>query len=436
MINASSYGFSSDNNGEENRRILQDLLDVEREVCIDTAGVYDICGSLYMPDGSHLHGVEGAVLRRQHNPTGKDSHFIMNSGAAKGVWNKQIIISNIQVSVNNVECTRASYNGVVVNSGEELFGGRGQIMFMYVKDLVIENFTLLDCAPKDYAIEITDFDNVRVEHVHIEGEKDAIHFGPGRNFVLRDGIFRTYDDPIAINATDYSPSGPNIGPIEHGLIENCIDLEQNHTCGYFVRFLVGSWKDWEYGMPVRHSEAVIHDGKFYRAVLPDDWTERVSLTPPTHDEGCAVLDDIAWCRTHMGYRSEELPRLAYIRDITLRNLTMQKKRTVGIIMYLSENEDQVGYRPGAPVPYVEDVTFDGIKVDCDIDDFMQICVPCRRITLKNSDLRGSVIRFEPASCGLDNYPASFTLENVTNMHLEDKGAFRPGHRDESIKVKY
>ena len=101
--------------------------------------------------------------------------------------------------------------------------------------------------------------------------KDAVHFGPGRNFVVRHGVFRTYDDPIALNAHDYTTSNPELGWIENGLIEDCVDLDdpENGTTGFFARILAGGWRDWEPGMDIQSSgDAVVSGGRIYRSNGP------------------------------------------------------------------------------------------------------------------------------------------------------------------------
>ena len=111
--------------------------------------------------------------------------------------------------------------------------------------------------------------------VIIKGRKDGIHFGPGKRFTIRDGIFQTFDDAIALNGQDYSTSNPEMGWIEDGIIENCYDLNQEKTVGFFCRMLAGAWIDWEKGMKVQQSVITsysIHYTKLYdqENVLPSE----------------------------------------------------------------------------------------------------------------------------------------------------------------------
>ena len=137
----------------------------------------------------------------------------------------------------------------------------------HIKNLAIRNFTALDLPPSDFGIHICTFENILVENVKIEGRKDAVHLGRGKDFIIRNGYFKTFDDPIALNAHDYASSNPQLGWIENGLIENCYDYNDKDTTGYFCRILAGSWCDWYEGMKIQNSDTVIHNNKIYRALM-------------------------------------------------------------------------------------------------------------------------------------------------------------------------
>ena len=87
------------------------------------------------------------------------------------------------------------------------------------------------------------------------------------------GIFRTFDDPVALNAHDYAVANPQLGWIEDGLIEDCFDLPDKETTGYFCRILAGSWCDWYKGMEIQNSDTVVSNGRIYRAFQQPGWKE-------------------------------------------------------------------------------------------------------------------------------------------------------------------
>ncbi len=447
-MRADDFGFLPTNSGSENQNALQRAVDECARIEVTLPGTYDFEGTLYIPSGCHIRFAPGVILRRVPEQGGKNGYFMINKGAFAGDFNEEITVDGLHLEVNGVESAAALSVDILDSlseAGEDalnayfdntVLGLRGQLAFMYVKNLSVTNFTLNDLCCWDYAIHISDFDGVLLENIHIEGNKDAVHFGPGRNFVLRNGVFRTKDDPIALNADDYAPSAPTIGTIENGLIENCTDLEQDATCGYFVRLLTGAAVDWKSGIKIRHSDSVIHNGRFYRAVLPSNGTEKISLTPPTHDKGFAIADGITWVRTHLGYKAEELPRTAEIKNVTFRSLRSEKTRPAVVILYIADNNYHRGCREGSPVPVVKNICFDGVTLCGRAKDAFLLCAPFEKFSIKNSCLNGAAIRFEQGACGTGAYPASFTLENIRNFHMDDAGAFSESGAHEDYAVKF
>ena len=447
-MNIEKLGFSTQNSGSENIKILQAAVDEYKEIEITDSGVYEVAGTVYLDDDVTLTFGKDVVIKRVDSGKGKNGYFLVNRGAFTGKYNKNITIKGLSLVENNIESAAALSVDLLpelMEQGEDtlndyydetIIGLRGQLSFMYVENLKIYDFTLNDLCSWDYAVQISDFRNIEIDTVHIEGNKDAIHFGTGKGFILRNGTFRTKDDPIALNADDYSPSAPTIGTIEDGLIENCIDLDQESTYGYFVRLLIGSQGEWKKGMEVMHSDSVIYEGREYRSVLPDDGTRKISLTPPTHEKGFKIIDGIAWVRVHGG-RSEKPQYTADIKNVTFRNLISEKTRKNTVILYVCENNIHRGRREDTPIPKIENIVFDDIKIKGETETAFLLCAPADKLTIKNCDLNGAGIRFEQGSCGIGKYPASFSLENVRNFRLDDANAFRNRNADDAAyTVKY
>ena len=100
-----------------------------------------------------------------------------------------------------------------------------------VTNLVVEDFECSGVLKKDDGIQVSAFENIRLEHLYIEGDKDGVHLGWGKGFAIRHGRFRTFDDPIALNAFDYVTSNTHVGWIEDGIVEDCYDLDAEDTTG-------------------------------------------------------------------------------------------------------------------------------------------------------------------------------------------------------------
>ena len=155
------------------------------------------------------------------------------------------------------------------------------------ENLVVEGYVVKDLPAESFGVQVCTFENARFENLWIEGRKDGVHLGRGRKFVIRHAVFRTFDDPIALNAHDYSTSNPQMGWIEDGVIEDCYDLDDEDTTGFFCRVLAGSWLPWREGMVVQRSDSVVYSGRVYRVVMPPDGRTFVSRTPP-----CAAISAI------------------------------------------------------------------------------------------------------------------------------------------------
>ena len=217
---ADRYGFLPENDALTNSEALQRCLDGGGKIHVRKPGTYSVCRTLMLdPDTDLLFGKD-VVLSKALGPDSLGARFVfINRGAFERKFDENISIRGL-----NLRC-----NGLDSRSGHKLdvpviVGLICQVGFFYIKNLNISDFTLLDLPPRDFAIQICTFENATVENVHIEGMKDAVHFGPGRGFTVRHGIFKTYDDPIALNAHDYTTSNPELGWIEDGLIEDCVDL--------------------------------------------------------------------------------------------------------------------------------------------------------------------------------------------------------------------
>ena len=402
-------GLSPLNTGAENRKILQDAIDRGGEICFNEAGVYRIAGTVFIGDHTHIKFGPGVYFERES--AGMDGNAFINSRALIREYNEDISVEGLHLFVNHVERTPGNPNTII--------GLRAHIAFMYVKNLTLRDITVRDLCPMDYAIQISDFENVYVENIRCEGLKDGIHFGPGKNFTLRKGFFKTYDDPIALNASDYVVSNPNLGWIENGLIEDCYDLADDSTCGFFIRILGGAWGNWHEGMKVQHSDAVIHNGLLYRVCMKTDGTEYISHTPPTHKTGEEVVDGINWVRTQ-----NDTPYTAGCRNITVRNCYLQKDREFAFAIYMDRSEYLRSYYPNAEIPLQNGITFENIYVKGKLDGYLWINAPLSDLTMINCDAKGAVTKLEKLDTeGLAYPPIKLKLENsnlnIANIHGTD-----------------
>lgn len=383
MINANEYGFLPENNPYENSCALQKAVDNGGEIRVTLPGVYRISEQIEIGSNTKLVFGEGITLVREASVSKINGNAFINKGAVMGEYNRNIEIIGLHLECNGVESDDFGINSRIA-------GLRAQVGMIYVENLKIENFQCHGLLEKDYAIQVSAFKNIHLDNLYITGNKDGVHLGWGDGFVIRNGRFRTFDDPIALNAFDYATSNTHVGWIENGIIENCVDLDDKSTTGFFCRILGGAWCRWQKGMQVQHSDTVAVSGKTYRVLMnPKDGKLYTSLTPPCHKKGIKEYDSINWVKVR---DTEELD--CGCRNITIRNCILQKKRSTGIAVSLNYDTYARSYYHGCVCTPQSNITLENIVLENDVDILFHSTYPTENLTLKNIDFKNSQLRFD------------------------------------------
>ncbi len=383
MISANEYGFLPENDPYNNSEAFQKAVDKGGVIQVTIPGIYKISEQIEIGDNTKLVFGEGVILRRKASVTGINGNAFINKGAIKGEYNRNIEIIGLHLECNGIES-----NDFGVNS--RIAGLRAQVAMIYVENLKIDGFECHGLLEKDYAIQVSAFKNITLNDLYITGNKDGVHLGWGDGFVIRNGRFRTFDDPIALNAFDYATSNTHIGWIENGIIENCIDLDDNSTTGFFCRILGGAWCRWHKGMQVQHSDTVAVNGRTYRVLMnPKDGKFYTSDTPPCHEKGITEYDGINWVTVR---DTEEFD--CGCRNIIIRNCSLQKKRNIGIAVSLNYDTYARSFYPGCVCIPQGSITLDNIILENDIDILLHSNYPTENISLKNIDFKNSKLCFD------------------------------------------
>lgn len=403
MINANEYGFLPENNPHKNSEALQMAVDNGGTVQVTAPGVYKISEQIEIGDNTKLIFCEGVTLQREASISGVNGNAFINKGALKGEYN-----SNIEIVGLHLECNGIESNDFGINS--RIVGLRAQVAMIYVENLRIDGFECHGLLEKDYAIQVSAFKNIIINDLFITGNKDGVHLGWGDGFVISNGKFCTYDDPIALNAFDYATSNTHIGWIENGIIENCVDLDYESTTGFFCRILGGAWCRWQKGMQVQHSDTVAVNGRTYRVLMnPKDGKLYTSNTPPCHEKGIAEYDGINWVVVR---NTEEFD--CGCRNITIRNCSLQKKRDIGIAISLNYDTYARSYYPGCVCVPQSEITLENIVLENDVDTLLHSNYPTENITLKNIDFKSSKLCFDiaPKADGIIYPEVEINTKNV------------------------
>ena len=377
FTNAASFGFSPIATGLQNMQALQKAVDQGGTIQVSTPGTYKLAGTVYLGSHTTLQFGNGVFIQKV-NEQGDFSHVLINKGAKTKTYDQNITVEGLHIIVN----------GMDVRKFVEAYGLHGQLAFFYVKDLKIERFRCLDLGKAQYGIHVCTFEDLIIDDVIIKGQKDGVHLGRGKRFTIRNGVFQTFDDAIALNAHDYATGNPELGWIENGVIENCHDLNAENTTGYFCRILAGAWIDWDPGMEVQQSDAVVSNGRLYRVQTKPDGTLYKSLTQPSHEKGSMVLDGINW-----GVVQDEVTYTAGVRNVVFRNIFLEKPR-IGLSIHFDNDKYSRSYYPGAAIPLQEQLVFDNVRVLHDQDiPLLSIATPVNMVTLSNCHIRNNRIHF-------------------------------------------
>ncbi len=426
MKRAGDFGFDIKNNGKGNSDALQRAVVGGGTIFIDEPGEYKMAQCVRLQSNTRLIFSPGVKLLRENVPGG--CYLFINEGAYTGNTDENIQVIGLNIATNGC-CISEGFSG-----RENMVPGlRGQIAFFRVKNLTIRDFTCLDLPKSDFAIHICTFYDILLEDLHIEGRKDAVHLGTGSGFVIRHGFFRTFDDPIALNAHDYATSNPQLGWIENGLIEDCYDLDDEDTTGFFCRILAGSWGHWTKNMVVQNSDTVESEGRLYRVFMKPDGQTYKSFTKPDFASGERVLDGIRWV---MVQENDVLS--CGCRNIRFTNIHLQKKRPIGFSIHFDHDYWSRSVYPCSEMPVQESITFDHIYIENEVPVFLRSITPMDRIRVLNTDLGASSVKIEtlpgeeghfvPArllfsGCSFDGDEPAITCENEREYRTVLSGNF-------------
>jgi hypothetical protein len=405
LTDAADFGFSPEATGVENRKALQRAVDTAGTIIVSCPGTYKLAGAVYLGSNTSLLFGNNIFIKKSPEE-GPFTHVLLNKGALTKTWDQHITVSGLQLIVNGVDIRKW-----------EVYGLHGQIAFFYVKDLHIDHFRSLDGGRAQYMIHVCTFEDLVIEDVHIEGQKDGIHLGRGKRFTLRNGVFETGDDAIALNAHDYSVGNPELGWIEDGVIENMHDLPNpKQQVGYFCRILAGAWIDWKPGMEVQQSDTVVSERRLYRVQMTADGKVYKSETRPTHTTGAKVLDGINW-----GVVQDDVTYTAGVRNVVFRDIFLSKPRTAFSIHFDNDKYSR-SYYPGAPIPHQENILLENVRVLYDAPtDFLQVRTPIDVVSIANSSLRNNHIVFSSNKAMTDYGP---TRMNMTGCIFAQPGTLQ------------
>ena len=373
--NAADFGVLPGNAPAENTRNLQALLDEGGEIAVEEPGEYGIDDMLVIRGGTALRFGKGTALRRESDRGGA----LINRGALTGETDSDILVEGLRLICNGC-------NGTVA---EVVPGLRGQLNFYRVKNLTLRDVACPDLPKISFFIHLSNWENVLVDGIEVAGLKDGLHVNRGAHLRVVNGLFRTFDDPIALNAHDYPSACPEFGWISDVVIEHCVDLPEDSSVGFFARLLGGAWSGWRRGNLYRHSDAVVApNGNVYRCIARQDLMEYRSECEPCHDRGDrAYPDGLVW-----RYIQHDAACDCGCENVVFRDIILKKTRPVAFSLHYDDDAYSRSCYPGAIAAPQRNILFD--RLVCDGASFKILAhakTPVDTLRVVNSTLRAETV---------------------------------------------
>ncbi len=167
-----------------------------------------------------------------------------------------------------------------------------------------------------FGIHLQSVKNATVENYSYDGDKAGIQMEGGcENITINNFDISSGDDAFAINVCDYPRVQHNTEDSRNITIENGISRKRNNQCGFFLRLMTGSWKEWQKGNKYKIGDILNYDGKQYKKINKG---ELVSLDFPRQLIGDSLYSDgIVWRYIGEGTNKTSNIYSVYVLDVRL-----------------------------------------------------------------------------------------------------------------------
>lgn len=260
---------------------------------VNKSGVYLLNNTIIIEDNTTLNIADNVVFKKNADYL----NMFINKGGLTKTLNENITINGLTISVNGKE------------TGAYLIPGmRGQLGWFHVKNLTIKDFYCDDIGTFQYCIQFGAWENVHLENIYIEGNKDGLDFFAGHGAVIKNYTAKTYDDGVFLGGVGYPISQlevmGDVYDIEF-INYNYIDsLKVLSARG--ILFYLGSWADWTSDSAYQQGDFCVNSNNIYQVNNYNGFSA-IGSTPPVHTSGTVTgADGISWHHIDTGsiYKTE------------------------------------------------------------------------------------------------------------------------------------
>lgn len=358
FYNAADFGFLPTATASENVTALNTALSGgNRTVVVSEVGIYDINDTILIESNTELIFGKGVILRKVA-VSGACSFIttIRNKHAINRTTDSNIIIRGLNLDGGNMPIDKST-----MDFGSAIYGCTGDVVLYHVDRVILDDIKIYNVP--NYGIQLCSFNNVTITNFDLSTGSDGIHVNRGTNLLCKGGVISSHDDAMALNASDWLDSCPEVGDICNVVFEDIIDKSRNNQIGYGTRHLTGAWVDWFSGMSVIKGDKVVSNGHVYRCDGTSSEGSPVAMTSTTQptfnaEMGEATLDGIHW-----RYCQDDAVYHANIDNIAYKNIVSHSNRVFcNIEVYLLSTADRSIYPTVeiANYPHCKGVVFDNI----------------------------------------------------------------------------
>ena len=188
--------------------------------------------------------------------------------------------------------------------------------------MTLENIKIINGDNILFGVHLQSVKNATVEKYFYDGDKAGIQMQGGcENIEINNFDISSGDDAFAINVCDYPRVQHNTEDSRNITFKNGISRKRKNQCGFFLRLMTGSWKEWQKGNKYRIGDITNYDGKQYKKINKG---ELVSIDHPhqlTRDS--LYSDGIVW-----RYIGEGDNKTSNIYNVNVQNVRLDDGRQI------------------------------------------------------------------------------------------------------------
>jgi len=275
-------GLEANISAVENTFYLQSAINGgNKNILVDKKGTYLLDSTIFIYSNTELNFANDVFIQQNRNY----SNVFANIGIITKDTTRNIQINGLNLITDGKQA-----------SPEHTWGLRGKLGFLYIDSLVITNFICRDGGSLQFMIQIGGWNNLYIDNVIIESQKDGIDLLAGGNGVIKNCYLETYDDAIFLGAVGFPTAQLEvIGDVHDISFTNINYYDSTRTYparGCYV--MLASWNDWTIDSVYQTGDMCLNDGKLYQCANSNGFFDTAAIAPTHNADTITGVDGITW----------------------------------------------------------------------------------------------------------------------------------------------